>query len=128
MGAPITLIRHSTRINPERLSPTTKESRPNIPPPMRHTEYSKKFKCSLLGLSFANTPAPIPFGPNAGTDRPYNFTTSLFHTACNTSYQYHTPKQSIFMIHFAKNVIGERKYKWSNAKYPPKMVSPRNTL
>jgi hypothetical protein len=38
MGAKNTLINDNRRMSPERLSPTKKESSPNMPPNIRHME------------------------------------------------------------------------------------------
>ena len=40
----------------------------------------------------------------------------------------HYENNKILINSFAKKVRGDRKYKWSNAKNPPKMVNPINTL
>jgi hypothetical protein len=67
--------------------------------------------CFLSGISFANTPDAIPFGPKPGIFRPKIFTTSLLNIACVASYSHHEPNVKIFIINLARNVNGDRKYK-----------------
>ena len=126
-GARINDIKQINRINPVCLSPTINESNPKIPPMNNAKAYIKNDICFLSGTSLANTPAAIPFGPKPGTPNPYTFRISLLNIACDASYNHHAPKVKKFVISLATNVKGERKYKWSNAKKPPRTDRPRNT-
>ena len=120
-------IKHIIRINPVSLSPVINESNPKIPPINSARAYTKNAICFLSGISFANTPAAIPFGPNPGTPRPKIFTTSLLNITCVASYNHHVPNVKMFTISLAINVKGERKYKWSRPKNPPSTDNPNKT-